>query len=216
MSDKEPLFWTFGGAVVGGTSASMAFIAVRRLKGPASVQGVLFTAKPLMNRALKRLAAGAVLLSALGGCSSIFATNLVGETSRPRAIPVVEAGVSEVQACAIGYDLARAIHQNVSLRRTVIIAPTRASPCERHTLNYLRQAGFRIDDRGLANHAAMRIVIERSARDLSRRPVISAVVEIGDDLRITRPYQPMRSGVVPMGPIAVQYLNPDTYQLRPT
>ncbi|MCY4288579.1 MAG: hypothetical protein OXC63_08300 [Aestuariivita sp.] len=167
-------------------------------------------------RALRHAMAVVATLWLLAGCASVFTPNLIADGSPPRAIAVVAADVSEVQACAIGYDLARAIYENVSLRRTVIIAPKRATACEKHTLNYLRLAGFRIDDRGTASQAAMSILIERNGRDNSRRPTISAVVEIGEDLRITRPYQPIRSGVVPMGPIAVQYLNPDTYERRDT
>ena len=70
-----------------------------------------------------------------GSLASLFASK-----DRPEVV------VSEAQACAIGYDLARAIHDTVSLRRTVIVAPKNAGPCERHALNYLRLAGFRIDD----------------------------------------------------------------------
>ncbi|MCY4288580.1 MAG: DUF2726 domain-containing protein [Aestuariivita sp.] len=54
----ENFVWTLGvfvvatvvATIVGGIMASMAFIAFRPLRGPASVSGGLFQAKPLMNR----------------------------------------------------------------------------------------------------------------------------------------------------------------------
>jgi len=121
--------------------------------------------------------------------------------------------VTEVQACAIGYDLARSIHEHVSLRRTVIVAPPRASACERHTLEYLRRAGFRVDRSG-GGGARMDIALDRAGVDETGRPVVSAVVDIGGDLRIARVYRPERTGVVAVGPVSVQHLDPNTYDVR--
>lgn len=118
--------------------------------------------------------------------------------------------VSPAQACAIGYDLARAIHQQVSLRRVVILAPRRATPCERHTLAYLRQSGFKVDETGQGGHR-FEITLTRLEGD-----IVSATAAIGDDLRISRSYQPVHTGVLAQGPVSVQHLNPDTYTPRPT
>ncbi len=139
-----------------------------------------------------------------------------------------ETVVSEAQACAIGYDLARAIHDTVSLRRTVIVAPTRSSPCEHHALNYLRLAGFRIDQKAAGDpsinkaqqHAGVSLDIELAPLDnggfaAGDGVTVSAVATLGGDLRIARSYRPVRTGVIAEGPISIQHLNPDTYSTRP-
>ena len=118
--------------------------------------------------------------------------------------------VTGVQACAIGYDLAQQIYQRVSLRRTVILAPHRATGCETHALEYLRRAGFRIDETG---QGGARFNIGLSRLDPE---IISAVAWIGDDLRIARSYRPARTGVIAAGPVSVQHLEPDTYAPRDT
>ncbi len=115
--------------------------------------------------------------------------------------------VSAAQACAIGYDLARAIHERVSLRRVVILAPSRATPCERHALAYLRQSGFRIDETG---QGGVSFDIALARLDAG---TLTATARIGSDLRISRSYQPVRTGVRPQGPVSVQHLDPDTYNL---
>ena len=121
--------------------------------------------------------------------------------------------VSEAQACAIGYDLARAIHERVSLRRVVIVAPGQATPCERHALDYLRRGGFRIDETG-QNHGkggGVSLDIELSRPD---GDAIFAIATLGGDLRIARGYLPVRTGVIAAGPVSVQHLNADTYAPR--
>ena len=94
------------------------------------------------------------------------------------------AQVTEVQACAIGYDLARQIHDRVSPRRTVLLAPRAATACETHALDYLRRTGFRIDETG---QGGLRFNIALSRLDPE---IISAVAWIGDDLRIARSLPP--------------------------
>ena len=162
-----------------------------------------------------------------------------------------EAVVSEAQACAIGYDLARAIHDTVSLRRTVIVAPTRSSPCERHALNYLRLAGFRIDQKAAGDPpenagpkpAGVTLDIELTrfgnggfaADNNGGSPAgknggsaagegggkaaggdtVSAVARLGRGLTIARSYRPAHTGVVALGPVSIQHLDPDTYATRP-
>jgi len=142
-----------------------------------------------------------------------------------------EVVVSRAQACAIGYDLARAIHDTVSLRRTVIVAPKRAGPCERHALNYLRLAGFRIDqgtgkNTGAAQKpAGVSLDIELTRFDRggfdaadnstgSGGDTVSAVARLGRGLVIARSYRPVYSGVVALGPVSIQHLDPDTYRPR--
>ena len=118
------------------------------------------------------------------------------------------ASLSEAQACAIGYDLAREIHDRVSLRRTVILAPRRQTDCEKHTLEYLRRAGFRIDETGRGG-LAFDVQVDRIGAE-----TVSALATIGGSLRIGRVYRPVRTGVIAATAVSVQELNPDTYGLR--
>ncbi len=133
------------------------------------------------------------------GCGGLSGTSLTaaGDTR-----------LTEAQACAIGYDLAREMHGRVSIGRTVLVAPKRMSSCEGHALEYLRRAGFRIDGAGLGG---TEFCIRVTGID---RETVSAVAEIGGDLRIARPYLPVRTGVVPVGPVSVQRLSPDTHSTR--
>lgn len=120
-----------------------------------------------------------------------------------------DARLTQAQNCAIGFDMAREIHNRVSLRQTVFLAPPRASDCERHALNYLRQAGFRIDESGIGG-ASFDIRVDRVDADM-----VSVVATIGDSLRISRSYNPVRTGVIAASAISVQDLDPDTYASRP-
>lgn len=139
----------------------------------------------------------------LAGCA-----DMSGSTARP--FLTSNANVTPVQACAIGYDLARQIHDRVSPRRTVLLAPSRATTCEAHALAYLRRAGFRIDETG---QGGARFTIALAQIDPE---TLSAVARIGDALTIARTYRPARTGVVAIGPVSVQHLDPDRYDMRDT
>ena len=119
-----------------------------------------------------------------------------------------EARVSAAQACAIGYDMSRQIYEQVSLRRTVLLAPRRATPCERHALEYLRRAGFRI---ATPEQGGTGFDIRLTRLDAE---TVSAIAEIGDGLRIARLYHPVATGVRASGPPSIQHLAPDTYTPR--
>lgn len=144
----------------------------------------------------------------LCGLCILMLVGCAGRGDAPGARPFAQARVSEVQACAIGYDLAREIHARVSLRRTVLLAPRRASACERHALDYLRRAGFRIDETGQGG-ARLSIVLTRNDPE-----TVSAVAQIGTGLRIARPYRPVATGVIAAGPVSIQHLDPDSYSTR--
>ena len=75
-----------------------------------------------------------------------------GGSGAPPLFPSAGVRLTEAQACAVGYDLAREIHTRISLKRTVLVAPRRAAACERHALEYLRRAGFRIDRHAQADN----------------------------------------------------------------
>lgn len=138
----------------------------------------------------------------LAGCAGSHGTNAYLTTR--------EVSVTQAQACAIGYDLARQVHDLVSLRQTVLLAPRRATPCERHALTYLARAGFRIDTTGQGGTA---FGVSLTRRDAD---TVSAVVRIGSGLRIARSYQPVATGVRAAGPPAIQHMNPDQYAQRPS
>ncbi len=119
-----------------------------------------------------------------------------------------DAGLSDVQACAVGYDLARQVHERVALTRTVLLAPARENDCERHALEYLRRTGFRIDESGHGG-ASFTVTVDRMEDG-----DVAAVAEIGESLRIARMYTPVASGVRAASAVTVQELDPDTYLSR--
>ena len=119
-----------------------------------------------------------------------------------------DAGLTEVQACAIGFDLAREVHERVALRRTVLLAPVSENSCERHALEYLRRTGFRIDETG---QGGVRFVIDV---DRMKDGDVAAVAEIGGSLRISKMYTPVATGVLAASAVTVQQLDPDTYLAR--
>ena len=175
--------------------------ALMRSIATATVPGMLPRQWPGRARAGKPvpgLLLGTALL--LAGCGDI-----AGPAARPG---FTDATVTQVQACAIGYDLARQVHDRISLRHTVLLAPSRATPCEAHALAYLRRAGFGIDETG---RGGARFTIALSRLD---RETLSAVARVGDDLTIARLYRPVRTGVVACGPVSVQHLDPESFARR--
>ncbi|MDE0695999.1 MAG: hypothetical protein OXH76_09240 [Boseongicola sp.] len=148
-----------------------------------------------------RLAAAVAALVPLAACTG---TGSFTEAFRGGG----DAGLNEVQACAVGYDLARQVHERVALRRTVLLAPRRESACERHALEYLRRTGFRIDDTGRGG------VTFDIAVDRMEDGDVAAVAEIGGSLRISRMYTPVATGVLAASAVTVQQLDPDTYISR--
>jgi len=150
---------------------------------------------PAPRRVPPRLAAAALcLLTACsgGGLTAAFTGG-------------ADAGLTEAQACAVGYDLAREIHGRVALRRTVLLAPARRNACERHALEYLRRTGFRIDETGRGG-VGLSVTVDRTDGG-----DVAAVAEIGGSLRIARMYTPVRTGALAASAVTVQRLDPDTY-----
>ena len=148
-------------------------------------------------RRVPRLAAGAVALCLIAACSG---------GGLPAAFTGGgNAGLTEAQACAVGYDLAREIHGRVAPRRTVLLAPARRNACERHALEYLRRAGFRIDETGRGG-VGLSVTVDRTDGG-----DVAAVAEIGGSLRIARMYTPVRTGARAASAVTVQRLDPDTY-----
>ena len=159
-----------------------------------------------------RLAASGLLVGVLlGGCAALSGAGREG--GRPAGadtagLIVRAARLTEAQACAIGYDIAREIHAHISLRRTVIVTPDRETACERHALTYLRRAGFRIDETGQGG-VTFDIRVDRTGAD-----TVTAIAAIGDSLRIARSYAPVRTGVRALSAVSIQSLDPDSYAIR--
>ena len=168
----------------------------------------------------------ACVLAVLGLLGGLLAgcTTLGNDGGSLAGVVGNRAEVSEAQACAIGYDLARAIHDTVSLRRTVIVAPKNAGPCERHALNYLRLAGFRIDDNagtyqisGNETPVGVTLDIELTrfgGSSAGGGDTVSAVARLGRGLTIARSYRPAHTGVIALRPVSIQHLDADTYRPR--
>ena len=152
-------------------------------------------------RRVRRLGAATATVAVLSACSG--AESLTGALSGSG-----DAGLSDVQACAIGYDLARQVHERVALRRTVLLAPARENECERHALEYLRRTGFRVDETGQGG-ATFDVTVDRLEDG-----DVAAVAEIGGSLRIARMYTPVGTGVLASSAVTVQELAPDTYLAR--
>ena len=159
------------------------------------------TGSQVLLRRVRRLGAATATVAVLSACSG--AGSLTGALSGSG-----DAGLSDVQACAIGYDLARQVHERVALRRTVLLAPVRENACERHALEYLRRTGFRIDETGQGG-ATFDVTVDRLEDG-----DVAAVAEIGGSLRIARMYTPVGTGVRAASAVTVQELAPDTYLAR--
>ena len=129
----------------------------------------------------------AALVLALAGCADITS----GGTS--------DVPLTDPQNCAVGYDLSRAVGENVELRRTVLVAPGRPNRCEEYALAYLQRAGFAVDRTGRA--PSFTVTLDRIAEFQ-----FMATATIGDTLQIARMYQPQGPGVVALSPITVIHL----------
>ncbi|EEE35387.1 hypothetical protein RKLH11_4063 [Rhodobacteraceae bacterium KLH11] len=113
--------------------------------------------------------------------------------------------LTPVQACSIGYDMARTIHQTISLRKTVVIAPGRSNSCETHTLNYLRLAGFAVDESGRGDaRTALDVTVTHGENE-----EITALATVAGDLRIARRYRLANQGVYPTSAPSIIHLPPE-------
>ena len=151
----------------------------------------------------KRLPAlGLCLVFGLSGCvqSSPGTLNFAGGAR-------ADVQLSPAQNCAIGYDLSKQVYDRVVLSEAVIVPGRRPTACEAYTLEYLRRAGFAIDE--TANRAPLEVMLSRSEEGH-----ILAVATIGGTMRLTRPYQAAPEGVYPKGAVSFQAL-PEGARLKP-
>lgn len=125
----------------------------------------------------------------------------VGTDGRSLIASSTGTGLTPLQNCAIGYDLAKQIFDRVTLSQTVIVPARRPTECEAYTVRYLRRAGFAIDENGVAPPMEVEIV---SASD----GTIIAVATVGGRLKLTRQYAPAAEGVYPRSAVTFLELPP--------
>jgi hypothetical protein len=136
-------------------------------------------------------------------CTLTMLTGCVGEI--PNLHVPKSTKLTATQNCAIGYDLARQIYNTVSLRDTIIIAPTRESACEHHALNYLKKSGFAVDETQKAPSFDITLTSNEDGN-------ITAVASIGRVLKIARSYTPANLGVFPASAVSIIKLPANSYR----
>lgn len=104
-----------------------------------------------------------------------------------------EAGLQEVHLCAVGYDMARSFADKVQIRGTVIKAPRKQTRCEAFTIDYLRRAGYAVEDTGSKTDFG----VELFAQD---GDTAVGVAKFGNGIMISRHYRAADTGVYALTP----------------
>ena len=104
--------------------------------------------------------------------------------------------LTPAQECAISYDMARQIYKKFAPTKTIIYAKAPDTTCEKRTLQYLADAGFRID--GTTNHPEFNVELLRIDFD-----TIHATANLHNRFTLTRSYQPTRAGVIALTPLSM-------------
>lgn len=144
-----------------------------------------------MNVARSALITTALLLSA---CAPVAQGFLSGQ--RFSNAETETAAMTEAQSCAVGFDLARAVYENLPAGRTDIVIREGQGACERHATNYLRRSGFAIRKTGGAP-----FVVE--TRSMGADAVL-AVARVGGRYSVSRLYELGPDGVYGAGPASFQ------------
>lgn len=131
----------------------------------------------------------------LAGCSGTPLPALTGGGAPERAV------LSEVQECAIGYDMARRIYELVRVRGTVIRLAPDLGDCGRHAARYLRRAGFAVDETAPRSNARSDTRSDTPAFTMTtfETPAADTVIVTTSvpGLRLTRAYWRAETGVLP-------------------
>ena len=106
------------------------------------------------------------------------------------------AKVQNIHACAIGYDLARAVSRKINVRGTVLEVPTRQSACEAQMIHYLRLAGYSIEEVSGSRGFDVSLTQDESG-------AVQAVGKIGDTLTVSRQYRLAATGVYALSDISI-------------
>ena len=108
-----------------------------------------------------------------------------------------DVGLTEAQSCAIGYDLSKQVYDRVKIRETVLIPVKNVkNSCEKYMVNFLRRAGYSLDETGLG--LGIKIDLER-IDDIT----VFAAASITGGLKISREYELVRAGVIPTSAVSI-------------
>lgn len=141
----------------------------------------------------------------LAGCSGQPLLPKLTSSSASALTETVD--LTEPQSCAIGYDLARTIYENLPAGRSDIIVREGQGACERHAIEYLRRSGFAIRKTGGAP-----FVVETRAMGPN---IVLAVGRIGTRHTVSRLYELAAGGVYGAGPASFQKIVSQSVSPRP-
>ncbi len=143
---------------------------------------------------LTHLLIGSVLL--VTACTEI---NL--QASPSTKAPREAAKVSEAQACAIGYDLAKQIYGLVDITNTTITMSPKLGSCATHAAHYLRKAGYGVDETAKRHQSDQFAISTFSDKETGQ--IIATAYLPG--LKVSRAYKLGDAGVYATSPIDVTY-----------
>jgi hypothetical protein len=123
---------------------------------------------------------------ALSACAEMPSTRSTADPAK----------VQDIHACAIGYDLARAVSRKINVRGTVLEVPTRQSACEVQMIHYLRLAGYAIEEVSGGRGFDVSLNQDESG-------AVQAVGKIGDTLTVSRQYRLAPTGVYALSDISI-------------
>lgn len=133
------------------------------------------------------------LAVALAGCAEMPGWQ---EPASP-AVSRASLSLTPAQECAVGYDLARQVYEQVPVDGATIRVGREPSGCTRHAVTYLRLAGFAVSEEGRGS-GEFRILLA-DAPDLGG--FIATALLPG--LTVSRAYSPGEGGVHALSPATV-------------
>ena len=104
-----------------------------------------------------------------------------------------EAGFQDVHLCAVGYDMARAFAGKVQIRGTIVKAPRKQTRCEAFTIDYLRRAGYAVDETVSKTDFGVELFAQDSETAVG-------VARFGNGIMISRHYRRGETGVYALTP----------------
>ena len=137
----------------------------------------------------------AVIRAIRTGLATLLCTLRVSActTSSTTVARGTEAGLQDVHLCAVGYDMARSFARKVQIRGTVVKAPRKQTRCEAFTIDYLRRAGYAIEDTGSKTDFG----VDLFAQD---GDTAVGVARFGNGIMISRHYRAAETGVYALTP----------------
>lgn len=135
-----------------------------------------------INRGVRSAAAVAAVLAALGGCTTSATTTSRSSTA-----------YGDIHLCAVGFDLARSFAKKVQVRGTELKVPRKQSRCEEFTIDYLRRAGYAIEETGSRSDFSVELFPEDEN-------TLVGVARFGNNIMISRHYKRAETGVYGLTP----------------